>query len=67
MAVVCLKPNILTNNMNNGPLTRSLERILDEASSSGELKLSNRKLKDFPRSAQKYNLSHNIVIAGIYK
>jgi hypothetical protein len=30
-------------------LTRSLEKILDECSASGELVLANRKLKDFPK------------------
>lgn len=44
-------------------LTRSLERILEEANQSGELKLSNRKLKDFPKTNEKYNLS-DTVIAG---
>lgn len=45
-------------------LTRSLERILEEANQSGELKLSNRKLKEFPKAAgSKYNLS-DTVIAG---
>lgn len=57
--------------MNGGPggghlqsqLTRSLERILEDANLSGELKLSGRKLKDFPKAAGKYNLS-DTVIAG---
>ncbi|KXJ67794.1 hypothetical protein RP20_CCG011590 [Aedes albopictus] len=44
-------------------LTRSLERILEDANLSGELKLSGRKLKDFPKAAGKYNLS-DTVIAG---
>lgn len=44
-------------------LTRSLERILEDAHLSGELKLSGRKLKDFPKAAGKYNLS-DTVIAG---
>lgn len=47
-------------------LTRSLERILEEAHLSGELKLSGRKLKDFPKvgkTGAKYNLS-DTVIAG---
>lgn len=44
-------------------LTKSLERILEEANQSGELKLSNRKLKDFPKTNEKYNLS-DTVIAG---
>ena len=46
-------------------LTRSLERILEEANLSGELKLSNRTLKEFPQIPPegKYNLS-DTVIAG---
>ncbi|XP_057662874.1 leucine-rich repeat and calponin homology domain-containing protein isoform X2 [Diorhabda carinulata] len=42
-------------------LTRSLERILEEANQSGELKLSNRKLKDFPKTNEKYNLSDTVI------
>ncbi|XP_025156329.1 leucine-rich repeat and calponin homology domain-containing protein 1 isoform X2 [Harpegnathos saltator] len=47
-------------------LTRSLERILEEAHLSGELKLSGRKLKDFPKvgkagSAAKYNLQDTVI------
>lgn len=44
-------------------LTRSLERILEEAHLSGELKLSGRKLRDFPRTGGKYDLS-DTVFAG---
>lgn len=51
-------------------LTRSLERIIEEAQLSGELKLSGRKLKDFPKTGKfsacaKYNL-HDTVFAGQY-
>lgn len=44
-------------------LSKSLERILEEAHLSGELKLSGRKLKDFPRTGGKYDLT-DTVIAG---
>lgn len=44
-------------------LTRSLEKILDECSASGELQLANRKLKDFPKFYGKFNLS-DTVFAG---
>jgi hypothetical protein len=44
-------------------LTRSLEKILEEAHLSGELKLSGRKLKDFPSTGGKFDLS-DTVIAG---
>lgn len=40
-----------------------LLKIIEEAYLSGELKLSGRKLKDFPKAAAKYNLS-DTVIAG---
>ncbi|KAK7793711.1 hypothetical protein R5R35_007868 [Gryllus longicercus] len=42
-------------------LTRSLERILEEAHLSGELKLTGRKLKDFPNSRGKYDLSDTVI------
>ncbi|XP_049948524.1 leucine-rich repeat and calponin homology domain-containing protein-like [Schistocerca serialis cubense] len=44
-------------------LTRSLEKILEEAHLSGELRLTGRKLKDFPLVRGKYDLS-DTVIAG---
>lgn len=53
--------SVLNNNVMN--LTRSLEKILDECSASGELKLANRKLKDFPKYYGKFNLS-DTVFAG---
>lgn len=52
-----------TNVMN---LTRSLEKILDECSASGELKLANRKLKDFPKYYGKFNLT-DTVFAGEFE
>ena len=53
--------SVANNNVMN--LTRSLEKILDECSASGELKLANRKLKDFPKYYGKFNLS-DTVFAG---
>uniref|UniRef100_A0A1B6GPQ1 Calponin-homology (CH) domain-containing protein n=1 Tax=Cuerna arida TaxID=1464854 RepID=A0A1B6GPQ1_9HEMI len=41
--------------------TRSLEKILEEAHLSGELRLSGRKLKDFPRTGGKYDLSDTVI------
>lgn len=40
-----------------------MPKVLEEANLSGELRLSGRKLKDFPKTAAKYNLS-DTVIAG---
>lgn len=37
--------------------SRSVEKALEEAAASGALVLSNRKLKEFPRSARNYDLS----------
>lgn len=53
--------SVINNNAMN--LTRSLEKILDECSASGELRLANRKLKDFPKYYSKFNLS-DTVFAG---
>ncbi|KAF7278087.1 leucine-rich-repeats and calponin homology domain protein isoform X2 [Rhynchophorus ferrugineus] len=53
---------VLVSNIHiQNQLTRSLERILEEANQSGELKLSNRKLKDFPKAKDKYNLSDTVI------
>ncbi|KAM7412429.1 hypothetical protein PAMA_020019 [Pampus argenteus] len=55
--------NVLVGN-NNGlgpvgpaPWNRSVDRALDEASATGSLNLSGRKLKEFPRSAANHDLS----------
>lgn len=53
----------VVHNNNGMNLTRSLEKILDECSASGELKLANRKLKDFPKYYGKFNLT-DTVFAG---
>lgn len=57
---------MLVQNINGhiqNQLTRSLEKILDDANQSGELRLSNRKLKDFPKTSEKYIL-RDTVTAG---
>lgn len=43
-------------------MSRSVERVLEEAHLSGDLKLNGRKLKEFP-SSDKYDL-HDTVYAG---
>ncbi|XP_037052419.1 leucine-rich repeat and calponin homology domain-containing protein isoform X2 [Bradysia coprophila] len=58
-AVVLHKSN--TMNIGHQNLSRSLERILEDAALSGELKLSCRKLKDFPKIISKYNLSDTVI------
>lgn len=40
-----------------------MPKVFEEAKLSGELRLSGRKLKDFPKTAAKYNLT-DTVIAG---
>ncbi|XP_017044874.1 leucine-rich repeat and calponin homology domain-containing protein isoform X1 [Drosophila ficusphila] len=47
--------------LSHSQLTRSLERILEEAHFSGELILTNRKLKDFPRTGAKYSLTDTVI------
>ncbi|XP_036329086.1 uncharacterized protein LOC118741276, partial [Rhagoletis pomonella] len=47
--------------MAHSQLARSLERILEEAHLSGELILTNRKLKDFPKTGTKYNLADTVM------
>ena len=42
------------------PLNRNLERLLDEAQNSGELKLVNRRLREFPKVAAKYSLTDTV-------
>ncbi|XP_037928211.1 leucine-rich repeat and calponin homology domain-containing protein isoform X2 [Teleopsis dalmanni] len=42
-------------------LARSLERILEEAHLSGELILTNRKLKDFPKTGTKFSLADTVI------
>ncbi|XP_069692233.1 leucine-rich repeat and calponin homology domain-containing protein isoform X2 [Periplaneta americana] len=57
MAMVAAK---MSGHLQN-QLTRSLERLLEEAHLSGELKLTGRKLKDFPNTGGKYNLSDTVI------
>ncbi|XP_070064927.1 leucine-rich repeat and calponin homology domain-containing protein isoform X1 [Drosophila virilis] len=47
--------------LGHSQLTRSLERILEEAHLSGELILTNRKLKDFPKTGTKYSLTDTVI------
>lgn len=44
-------------------VSRSLDRTLSDAQETCELKLSGRKLKDYPKAAAKFNLS-DTVLAG---
>lgn len=43
-----------------------LLKVFEEANLSGELKLSGRKLKDFPKTAAKYNLSDTVIAGMLY-
>ena len=42
------------------PLNRNVERLLEEAQVSGELKISCRRLREFPKIAVKYNLNDTV-------
>lgn len=44
----------------NPQLTRSFDRIYEDAHISGELKLSGKKLKDLPKVSPKYNLGDTV-------
>ncbi|KAL1441357.1 hypothetical protein MTO96_008629 [Rhipicephalus appendiculatus] len=48
----------------NAQLTRTLERLFEEAQHTGDLKLNGRKLKELPSYAAKYDL-RDIVQAAI--
>ncbi|KAJ2944542.1 hypothetical protein O0L34_g3890 [Tuta absoluta] len=52
--------NMIGHNDIHSQLTKSLERILEDAFLSGELKLSGRKLREFPKPV-KYDLSDTVV------
>lgn len=62
MAVLgpCASVNMNGHNNIHSQLTKSLERILEDAYLSGELKLSGRKLKEFPKPV-KFDLSDTVV------
>ncbi|KAM3962750.1 LOW QUALITY PROTEIN: leucine-rich-repeats and calponin homology domain protein [Aphomia sociella] len=62
MAVLgpCVSVNMNGHNNIHSQLTKSLERILEDAYLSGELKLSGRKLRDFPKPV-KFDLSDTVV------
>ncbi|KAI8427524.1 hypothetical protein MSG28_002050 [Choristoneura fumiferana] len=65
MAVLGPCVNVNMNGQSNihSQLTKSLERILEDAYLSGELKLSGRKLREFPKPV-KFDLS-DTVVAGV--
>lgn len=42
------------------PLNRNLERLLEEAQISGELRIGSRRLREFPKVANKYNLNDTV-------
>ncbi|XP_045537695.1 leucine-rich repeat and calponin homology domain-containing protein isoform X2 [Papilio machaon] len=62
MAVLRPSVNVNMNGHNNihSQLTKSLERILEDAYLSGELKLSGRKLREFPKPV-KFDLSDTVL------
>lgn len=42
------------------PLNRNLERLFEDAHFSGELRISSRRLREFPKLASKYNLNDTV-------
>lgn len=62
MAVLGPSASVNMNGHSNihSQLTKSLERILEDAYLSGELKLSGRKLKEFPKPV-KFDLCDTVV------
>ena len=48
-------------------LSRTLERVFDEASHTGEINLSGRKLKEYPKIAAKYDLTDSTLTGRLYK
>nr|DBA32991.1 TPA: hypothetical protein GDO54_000729 [Pyxicephalus adspersus] len=50
----------VTNFSLNIPLNRGLERALEEAATSGNLNLSARKLKEFPRTSSSHDLTDTV-------
>lgn len=67
MAVLgpCVSVNMNGHSNIHSQLTKSLERILEDAYLSGELKLSGRKLREFPKPV-KFDLS-DTVLAGKFR
>lgn len=47
---------VLLGSHSSPKLSRTLDRVLEDAQYTGELILSGRKLKDFPKIASKYDL-----------
>jgi len=42
-------------------IARTLDRVLEESVLTGELLLSGRKIKEYPKNAAKYNLKDTVV------
>ena len=42
------------------PLNRNVERLLEEAQISGELRIANRRLREWPKVALKYSLDDTV-------
>ncbi|XP_056884350.1 leucine-rich repeat and calponin homology domain-containing protein 2 isoform X2 [Takifugu flavidus] len=61
LCLLCSPRSIPTHvSSSNLPPNRGLERALEEASSSGVLNLSSRKLKEFPQTAANHDLSDTV-------
>lgn len=61
LCLLCSPPSLPTHvSSSSVPPNRGLERALEEASSSGVLNLSSRKLKEFPQTAANHDLSDTV-------
>ena len=56
--IMRLNPNF--HNINT--MSRSIEKVLDDAQNTGELYLSNRKLIQYPHQSSKYDLTDTMLI-----
>ena len=48
-------------------LSRTLERVFEEAQHTGEINLSGRKLKEYPKVSAKYDLGDSTLTGRFYK
>ena len=53
-------------NSNINLMSRTIERVFDDAQNTGEIMLSNRKLVQYPQQSSKYDLTDTMLIGYIY-
>lgn len=55
----------MTISHSGGTQLRSLEKVLEDAQKSGKLNLSGRNLRDYPKSAEKFDLFDTVEIGKL--